>query len=187
MLAAPTAVEYVPAEQLRHVCDGKGRYDPALQVWHDADDGAAILSENDPILQLTHVSSIDAPVAVEYVPAEQLLHTVAPDAANVPAPHVWHTADDGAAHTVEKEPDEQLRHDALLFACVVVEYAPAGQAVHAVAYSDDAKVPATHTTHAADDAAAGVAVYAPRLQLEHVKLLDAPTAAEYEPRLQLTH
>ena len=41
MLAAPTAVEYVPAEQLRHLCDGYDMYAPALQVKQDADDDAA--------------------------------------------------------------------------------------------------------------------------------------------------
>ena len=41
MLAAPTAVEYVPAEQLRHVCDGYDMYFPTPQVKQDADNDAA--------------------------------------------------------------------------------------------------------------------------------------------------
>ena len=37
---APTAVEYVPAVQLAHPCDGYIMYCPASQVWHAADDDA---------------------------------------------------------------------------------------------------------------------------------------------------
>ncbi len=127
-------------------------YDPAPHVWHSADEAAAGLKEYEPRVQFMHVPLLDAPMAVEYVPAEQLLHAVDPDGENEPAPHVTHTEDDCAAITVEKEPERQLTHDALLGACSVVEYAPAEQAEHVVA-NDDAKVPATQTTHDADDAA----------------------------------
>ena len=40
LLQAPTVVEYVPAVQLAHLCDGYTMYCPALQVWHAADDDA---------------------------------------------------------------------------------------------------------------------------------------------------
>ena len=40
IFGAPTVVEYVPAVQLAHACDGYSMYCPALQVWHAADDDA---------------------------------------------------------------------------------------------------------------------------------------------------
>ena len=40
LFGAPTVVEYVPAVQLAHLCDGYTMYCPALQVWHAADDDA---------------------------------------------------------------------------------------------------------------------------------------------------
>ena len=40
MFGAPTVIEYVPAVQLAHACDGYSMYCPALQVWHAADDDA---------------------------------------------------------------------------------------------------------------------------------------------------
>ena len=96
LLQAPSVVEYVPFEQLKHSNLAYGRYEPAAQVRHTALVAAPTTSENEPIEQLTHVLLFGAPTVVEYVPAVQLAQLCDGYTMYCPALQVWHAADDDA-------------------------------------------------------------------------------------------
>ena len=103
-----------------------------------------------------------------------------------PGAQNWHTADDDAPETFEKDPTLQAMHAPLLGAPDAVEYFPASQRLHSTD-PDSENVPATHLLQAAELVALTTVEYVPATQLRQVALLDARTVVEYVPSGQFVH
>ena len=103
-LAAPTAVEYVPAEQFVHAVAVFDENVPCAHCIQSADDFAPVDVAYVPKLQAMHEALLGAPCFVEKVPTEQLVQTVAPPCENDPAEQLSQVSGDGAPSFVENVP-----------------------------------------------------------------------------------